>query len=82
MMVTAMIQKVGQISVPVKDLNRAIDFYQGKLDLLCYFILIIWLSLNVMDCASCYHYLNKKNLITLVRLFIFKSLILKKLMSA
>lgn len=28
-----MIQKVGQISVPVKDLNRAIDFYQGKLDL-------------------------------------------------
>lgn len=33
MMVKAVIQKVGQINVPVKDLNRAIDFYQEKLEL-------------------------------------------------
>ena len=33
MMVQAVIQKVGQINVPVKDLNRAIDFYQEKLEL-------------------------------------------------
>src|SRR5690554_1178752 len=28
-----MIEKVGQIGVPVKDLNRAINFYNEKLDL-------------------------------------------------
>ena len=28
-----MIQKVGQIGVPVKDLNRALDFYKEKLGL-------------------------------------------------
>ena len=28
-----MIQKVGQIGIPVKDLDRAIDFYKQKLDL-------------------------------------------------
>ncbi|KMY28969.1 glyoxalase [Lysinibacillus xylanilyticus] len=27
------IKKIGQIGVPVKDLNRAIDFYKEKLDL-------------------------------------------------
>ena len=32
-METAMIQKVGQIGVPVKDLNRALDFYKEKLGL-------------------------------------------------
>ncbi|SET17583.1 hypothetical protein SAMN05421676_103131 [Salinibacillus kushneri] len=28
-----MIQKIGQIGVPVKDLNRALDFYKEKLGL-------------------------------------------------
>ena len=28
-----MLQKIGQIGVPVKDLNRALDFYQEKLGL-------------------------------------------------
>ncbi|MED4170881.1 VOC family protein [Halalkalibacterium halodurans] len=32
-MATKMVQKVGQIGVPVKDLNRALDFYKEKLDL-------------------------------------------------
>lgn len=32
-METTMIQKVGQISVPVKDLNRALEFYKEKLGL-------------------------------------------------
>ncbi|WP_191559856.1 VOC family protein [Metabacillus idriensis] len=32
-METKMIQKVGQIGVPVKDLNRALDFYKEKLGL-------------------------------------------------
>lgn len=32
-METATIQKVGQIGVPVKDLNRALDFYKEKLGL-------------------------------------------------
>lgn len=30
-METSQIQKVGQIGVPVKDLNRAVDFYKNKL---------------------------------------------------
>ncbi|TPE66864.1 VOC family protein [Halalkalibacterium halodurans] len=32
-MATTMVQKVGQIGVPVKDLNRALDFYKEKLGL-------------------------------------------------
>lgn len=32
-METAMINNVGQIGVPVKDLNRALDFYKEKLSL-------------------------------------------------
>ncbi|MDQ0157817.1 VOC family protein [Robertmurraya andreesenii] len=32
-METNMIQKIGQIGVPVKDLNRAVDFYKEKLGL-------------------------------------------------
>ena len=32
-METTIVQKVGQIGVPVKDLNRALDFYKGKLGL-------------------------------------------------
>jgi predicted enzyme related to lactoylglutathione lyase len=32
-MATKMVQKVGQIGVPVKDLNRALDFYKEKLGL-------------------------------------------------
>ncbi|PEU16103.1 VOC family protein [Bacillus sp. AFS019443] len=32
-METTMIQKVGQIGVPVKDLNKAINFYKDKLGL-------------------------------------------------
>ena len=32
-METTMVQKVGQIGVPVKDLNRALDFYKKKLGL-------------------------------------------------
>lgn len=32
-METKMIQKIGQIGVPVKDLNRAIDFYKDVLGL-------------------------------------------------
>ena len=32
-METKMVQKVGQIGVPVKDLNRALDFYKEKLGL-------------------------------------------------
>ncbi|MGN8648152.1 VOC family protein [Gracilibacillus sp. HCP3S3_G5_1] len=32
-METAMINNVGQIGVPVKDLNRALDFYKEKLGL-------------------------------------------------
>ncbi|WP_102026210.1 VOC family protein [Salirhabdus sp. Marseille-P4669] len=32
-METATVQKVGQIGVPVKDLNRALDFYKEKLGL-------------------------------------------------
>ncbi|PEB54071.1 glyoxalase [Bacillus pseudomycoides] len=32
-METTMIQKVGQIGVPVKDLNKAINFYKEKLGL-------------------------------------------------
>ncbi|WP_064092067.1 VOC family protein [Rossellomorea aquimaris] len=30
---TTLLQKIGQIGVPVKDLNRALDFYQEKLSL-------------------------------------------------
>ncbi|ENQ3080624.1 VOC family protein [Bacillus cereus] len=36
-METTMIQKVGQIGVPVKDLDRAINFYKEKLGLLLLF---------------------------------------------
>jgi methylmalonyl-CoA/ethylmalonyl-CoA epimerase len=32
-METNIIQKIGQIGVPVKDLNRALDFYKEKLGL-------------------------------------------------
>jgi methylmalonyl-CoA/ethylmalonyl-CoA epimerase len=32
-METKIIQKVGQISIPVKDINRALDFYKEKLGL-------------------------------------------------
>ncbi|PEJ27079.1 VOC family protein [Bacillus pseudomycoides] len=32
-METKIIQKIGQIGVPVKDLNRALDFYKEKLGL-------------------------------------------------
>jgi len=32
-METILVQKVGQIGVPVKDLNRALDFYKEKLGL-------------------------------------------------
>ncbi|TQS74283.1 VOC family protein [Ornithinibacillus gellani] len=32
-METAMIQKVGQIGIPVKDLSRALEFYKEKLGL-------------------------------------------------
>jgi methylmalonyl-CoA/ethylmalonyl-CoA epimerase len=32
-METKMLQKIGQIGVPVKDLNRALDFYKEKLNL-------------------------------------------------
>jgi methylmalonyl-CoA/ethylmalonyl-CoA epimerase len=32
-METNIIQKIGQIGVPVKDLNRALDFYKKKLGL-------------------------------------------------
>ena len=32
-METTLLQKIGQIGIPVKDLNRALDFYQEKLSL-------------------------------------------------
>ncbi|CAH2717419.1 hypothetical protein BACCIP111895_04611 [Neobacillus rhizosphaerae] len=42
-----MIQKVGQIGVPVKELDKAIHFYKDKLGLSLLFIQIVWPSLNV-----------------------------------
>ncbi|MDT9025160.1 VOC family protein [Rossellomorea yichunensis] len=34
---TTMIKNVGQIGIPVKDINRALDFYKDKLGLSLYF---------------------------------------------
>lgn len=41
------IQHIGQIGVPIKNLQRAILFYQEKLGLSLYLVQIVWLSLIV-----------------------------------
>lgn len=52
-MQTNLIQKVGQIGIPVKNLEKAVHFYKEQLGLPLLFQTGNRRSLNVTDFASC-----------------------------
>ena len=75
---TNLIQKVGQIGVPVKDLSRAIGFYKDKIGLS---LLFNTDSMAFFECNNMRLLLSlqkKRNMLLLVQLYISKWRILKR----
>ena len=66
------IEKVGQIGVPVQDLERAAAFYQDVLGLSLLFRQIAWLSLSAAKCGFFSAFRKKTNLLMQAPSFIFK----------